>query len=437
MNVLDTHPLTGRFRSDGEAVGLAEYERAGGYQGLRKAVKDLTPAAVTEEIFKANLRGRGGAGFPAGIKWKAVPPHPGSACYVIANADEMEPGAFKDRVLLEGDPHQLIEGMAIAGWALQASTGYIFLRFEYQRAAQRIAVALAEAERAGYIGADVLSSGWSFELHLHTSAGRYICGESSALLNALEGHRAIPRAKEPRAAVAGLWGRPTLVNNVETLCNVPHIITRGAQWFTSVGVGPEGKRGGVDGGTKVYTISGRVNRPGWFELPMGTPLRTIVEEHGGGMRAGYGLRAVQPGGGSTAFLAPEHLDVPMDFDSPERVGSRLGTGTVMVYDDHTCPIGALHNLERFFAQESCGWCTPCRDGLPWVEKILLAIEEGRGQPEDLETLAMHTRLISMGTTFCAHAPGAMAPLESALVLFRGEFERHVREGRCPYGEGRS
>lgn len=436
MNRLDTHPLTGRFRQDGEATGLADYERAGGYQGLRKAVKELTPAAVTEEIVKANLRGRGGAGFPAGIKWKAVQPQPGTACYVVANADEMEPGAFKDRVLLEGDPHQLIEGMAIAGWALQATAGYIFLRFEYQRAAKRIALALAEAERAGYIGNNVLGSGWSFELHLHTSAGRYICGESSALLNALEGRRAIPRAKQPRAAIAGLWGRPTLVNNVETFCNVPHIITRGAAWFTSVGVGPEGKRGGVDGGTKVYTISGRVNRPGWVELPMGTPLRTIIEEHGGGMREGYGLRAVQPGGASTAFIAPEHLDVPMDFDSPERVGSRFGTGTVMVYDDRTCPIGALHNLERFFAQESCGWCTPCRDGLPWVEKILLAIEEGRGRPEDLETLVMHTRLINLGTTFCAHAPGAMSPLETALILFRDEFERHLREGRCPYGTAR-
>ncbi|MFA5531409.1 MAG: NADH-ubiquinone oxidoreductase-F iron-sulfur binding region domain-containing protein [Thiohalomonadaceae bacterium] len=435
MSLLDNHPLTGRFRSDGEAVGLAEYERAGGYEGLRKAVKSLSPEAVTDEVFKANLRGRGGAGFPAGIKWKAVPPHPGSACYVVANADEMEPGAFKDRVLMEGDPHQLIEGMVIAAWALQATAGYIFVRFEYQRAARRLEAALAEAERAGYLGSNVLGSGWSFDLHLHTSAGRYICGESSALLNALEGRRAIPRAKLPRPTTAGLWGHPTMVNNVETFCNVPHIITRGAAWFVSVGVGPPARRGGVDGGTKVYTLSGRVNRPGWYESPMGTPLRTLIEEHGGGMRTGYALRAVQPGGASTGFLAPEHLDMPMDFDSPERFGVRLGTGTVMVHDDHTCPVGALHNMERFFAQESCGWCTPCREGLPWVEKILLAFEEGQARPEDLEALAMHTRLIDLSTTFCAHAPGAMAPLESGLALFRDEFERHLREGRCPYLTG--
>lgn len=430
MTPLDAHPLTGRFQSDGAAVSLKAYERAGGYQALRKAL-GMTPDAVRDEVVRANLRGRGGAGFPAGIKWKSMaPPDDGSRC-VVANADEMEPGAFKDRVLMEGDPHQLIEGMIIAAHAVQADTGFIFLRYEYQVAARRLAAALAEAERAGYVGANVLRSGWSFHLHLHTSAGRYICGESGALLNALEGRRAVPRATLPRATTAGLWGRPTVVNNVETLCNVPHIITRGAEWFVSAGVGPPSKRGGVDGGTKVYTVSGRVNRPGWFELPMGTSLRAIIEEHAGGMRTGYGLRAVQPGGASTGFVAPGEVDVPMDFDSPERIHSRMGTGTVMVYDDQTCPIGVLHNLQHFFAQESCGWCTPCRDGLPWVEELLLAIEQGRGRPEDLALLHLHTRFLGMGHTFCALAPGAMAPLETGLVLFRDDFERHLREG-CPY-----
>ncbi len=430
-------PLTGRFRADGTPLTLAEYERAGGYAGLRKALTTMTAEAVVAEVDRANLRGRGGAGFPAGRKWKSVPANAGPTRYVIANADEMEPGAFKDRVLMEGDPHQLIEGMAIAAYAVQAQTGYIFLRYEYRQAARALATALTEAHRAGYLGDHVLGSDWSFALHLHVSAGRYICGESSALLNAMEGRRPVPRATLPRATTAGLWGAPTVVNNVETFCNVPHIITRGAEWFRALGIGPPSRRGEVDGGTKLYTLSGRVKRPGWCERPMGTSLRVLIEEEGGGMRDGYALRAVQPGGASTGFLGSTDLDVPMDFDSPERHGSRLGTGTVMVYDDRTCPIGVLHNLQHFFAQESCGWCTPCRDGLPWVEQLLFDLEAGRGRPEDLEILAQHVDALGPGHTFCALAPGAMAPLETGLTLFGDEFERHVREGRCSYLPGQA
>jgi NADH-quinone oxidoreductase subunit F len=385
---------------------------------------------VIGAVTDANLRGRGGAGFPAGRKWISVP-RDMKPCYLIANADEMEPGAFKDRVLMEGDPHQLIEGMLIAAYALEAQHGYIFLRAEYGCAAQRLQRAIDEARAAGYLGSNILRSGFSFDLRLHQSAGRYICGESTALINALEGRRAIPRAKPPRPTTAGLWGRPTIVNNVETLCNVPHIVQHGAPWFLDLSIAQTGKRG-KDGGTKVYGVSGRVKRPGWFELPMGTPLRAIVEEHGGGMREGYRLRAVQPGGGSTGFLGAEHLDVSMDFDSPEQKGARFGTGTVMVYDHTVCPVGALLNLEKFFAQESCGWCTPCREGLPWVAQILNEIEQGRGDASHLKLLHEHTRLLGMGKTFCAHAPGAMEPLKTGLALFAEDFERHLREGRCPY-----
>jgi NADH-quinone oxidoreductase subunit F len=252
-----------------------------------------------------------------------------------------------------------------------------------------------------------------------------MCGEETGLLNALEGKRATPRAKPPFPQVSGLWGKPTIVNNVETLCNVPHIITHGAAWFKDLSRTDEG-------GTKIYGVSGKVKRPGAWELPLGTPMRHILEEHAGGMRHGLTFRGVLPGGGSTDFLVAEHLDVPMDYDSIQKAGSRLGTGTLIVLDDHTCPVGMVLNLERFFAQESCGWCTPCRDGLPWTARMLQAIEEGYGQPEDLDYLAAHTTFLGPGNTFCALAPGAMEPLQSALTYFRDDFERHIRERRCPW-----
>jgi NADH-quinone oxidoreductase subunit F len=420
-------PLTKNIRSNGEALSLKEYEQAGGYEAVRKVVREMTPQAVTALVKDSNLKGRGGAGFPTGLKWSFVPmgddaPHPK---YLIANADEMEPGTFKDRLLLEGDPHQLIEGMIVGAYAIQADVAYIFLRWAYRVAAERLERAIAEAYANNYLGRNICGSDYSLEMYLHVSAGRYMCGEETALLNALEGKRATPRSKPPFPAVCGLWGKPTIVNNVETFCNVPHIVNHGTDWFKSLSHTSEG-------GTKIYGVSGKVKRPGAWELPLGTTVREILEEQAGGMRDGVKFRGVIPGGASTEFLLAEHLDVKMDFESVQKAGSRLGTGTMIVMDDQTCPVGLVHNLECFFAQESCGWCTPCREGLPWTAKILQAIEDGEGQPNDIQRLALHTKFLGPGHTFCALAPGAMEPLQSALNYFRDDFERHINEKRCPW-----
>lgn len=425
-------PLTQNICPGREPLDLEGYQKAGGYEAVRKALKHMTPQEIMEEVKASNLRGRGGAGFPTGMKWQFVPmgddaPRPK---YMICNADEMEPGTFKDRLLLEGDPHQMIEAMIVSAYAIQAEVAYIFIRGEYILAAQRLNRAIHEAREAGFLGKDILGSGYSLELHLHTSAGRYICGEETALLNALEGQRAVPRSKPPYPQTAGLWGKPSVVNNVETLYNVPHIVNNGAQWFKDLSRGK-------DGGTKIYGASGKVERPGAWELPMGTPVGEILEEYAGGMRDGFKFRGLLPGGASTGFLTEEHLEVPMDFDSVAEAGSRMGTGTMIVLDDRTCPVGMLRNLEHFFAQESCGWCTPCRDGLPWTERILEAIEQGEGELRDLELLSMHVDFLGPGNTFCAHAPGAIAPLETALKYFREDFERHIRERRCPHAKSPS
>lgn len=420
-------PLTSNIRPDREPLSLKEYEQAGGYQALRKVLNQMSPHEVQEEVTKSNLRGRGGAGFVTGKKWSFVPmgkdaPHPK---YLVNNADEMEPGTFKDRLLLEGDPHQVIEGMIVAAYAIEADVAYLFLRWAYKRAAKHLARAIGEAYGAGYLGKSILGSGWSLELYMHTSAGRYMCGEETALLNSLEGRRPNPRSKPPYPQVSGLFGKPTVANNAETLCNVPHIINNGADWYKRLS-----KSG--DGGTKLYGVSGRVKHPGLWELPMGTTVREILEEHAGGMCDGFKARGLLPGGASTDFLVPEHFDVKMDFDSVPKVGSRMGTGTMIVLDDKTCPVAMLQNLEKFFAQESCGWCTPCRDGLPWTARLLQAIDDGEGRPGDLERLALHAKFLGPGHTYCALAPGAVEPLQSALKYFRGDFEQHIRNKRCPW-----
>jgi NADH-quinone oxidoreductase subunit F len=418
--------LTKNIRPDGAAVTLVEYERAGGYRALRKAVQ-MAPKEITEIVKQSNLRGRGGAGFPTGQKWSFVPlgkdaPHPK---YLICNADEMEPGTFKDRLLLEGDPHEVIEGMIIASRAIEADVAYVFLRGEYVVSGERISRAIAEAGERGYLGKNILGSGFDLEMHVHMSGGRYMCGEETGLLNALEGKRANPRAKPPFPQTSGLFGKPTIVQNVETLANLPDILANGPQWFQNLSRTK-------DAGTKLYGASGKVKRPGLWELPMGTPLGEILEEHAGGMREGVKFRGVLPGGASTDFLVEQHLGVPMDFTEVQKVGSRLGTGTMIVLDDQTCPVGMVWNLEHFFAQESCGWCTPCWSGLNWAERMLEAFEEGRGSADDLERLDWITQFCAPGNTFCALAPGAVEPLQSALKYFREDFERHIREKRCPW-----
>jgi len=418
MEIMDK-PLTKNIRPDRAFATLADYESTGGYQGLRKTISQLQPKDVQQWVKDAGLRGRGGAGFCTGLKWSLVPMDDlAQTRYLVANADEMEPGTFKDRMLLEQDPHQLIEGMIIAAYAIQAQRAYIFLRGEYHVAKLRLEQALLEAKSKGYLGEHILNSAFNLEIVLHTGAGRYICGEETALLNALEGKRATPRAKPPFPLVSGLWGKPTVVNNVETLCNVPHILHYGVEWY-------QGLARGVDKGTKLFGAGGRVKSPGLWELPMGTPIREIIEQHAGGMRDGYTLRGFLPGGASTDFLLPEHLDVVMDFEAVAKAGSRMGTGVIIVLDDKTCPVKMVLNLEQFFAQESCGWCTPCRDGLPWTVALLKDIIAGKGRIEDLDTLAGLTRMLGPGNTFCALASGAVEPLQSALKYFRADFERYI------------
>jgi NADH-quinone oxidoreductase subunit F len=414
------------MKPDGEALTLNEYQRIGGYRGIRKALQ-LAPKEITDVVTKSELRGRGGAGFPTGSKWTFVPigkdaPHPK---YLVANADEMEPGTFKDRYLLEGNPHQLLEGMMIAARAIEADVAYVFLRGEYVLAAERLSRAIAEAYAAGHLGKKIFGSEVNLELYLHISAGRYMCGEETGLLNALEGKRANPRAKPPFPQTSGLFGKPTIVQNVETLSNLPHILNNGADWFKSLSRSS-------DAGTKLYGASGKVKRPGLWELPMGITIRELLEEHSGGMRDGVQFRGVLPGGASTDFLTEQHLDVKMDFTDVAKAGSRLGTGTMIVLDDQTCPVGMVWNLEEFFAQESCGWCTPCWSGLRWAERILGAFEQGQGKESDLEKLEWIIKFCAPGNTFCALAPGAAEPLQSALKYFREDFLRHVREKRCPW-----
>ena len=421
-----TKPMTRFIDGTLNCWSLTNYQVHGGYQGLFVALS-LTASEVLEQVKNSGLRGRGGAGFPTGLKWSFMPQGPQTPTqkYLNVNADEMEPGAFKDRYLLENTPHQIIEGLLIAAKAVNATKGYIFIRGDYYLAISRLQHAIVQCQANHLLGPNINGSDFSFELELHTSAGRYICGEETALINSLEGKRAIPRAKPPFPQVAGLWGKPTIVNNVETICNLPHILLFGSLWYQQLGRHQ-------DTGTKLFGVSGRVNNPGLWELPMGTPIREIIEQHANGMAPGYQLKAVLPGGGSTDFLLPHHLDTPMDYDAIGKIHSRMGTGTITVLDDKFCPIKLVLNLIAFFAQESCGWCTPCRDGLPWAQALLEKIERGNGEPSDLEQLIAICRFAAPGNTFCALAPGAVEPLQSALHFFLDDFNQHITEHCCPY-----
>lgn len=417
----DSHPLTWRIRPDLQPVWIDEYRKKDGYAAVEKTLTSMSAADVINVVKNSGLRGRGGAGFSTGIKWGLMPTDSKyDRKYLLCNADEMEPGTYKDRLLMEQLPHQLVEGMILSAYALGAYRGYIFLRGEYVEAADRLRRAIKEATAAGYLGHNILGSGFNFELFVHTGAGRYICGEETALISSLEGRRANPRAKPPFPAIAGAWGKPTCVNNVETLNNIPYILHFGSDWYKGLSAGKSS-----DAGTKLMGFSGRVRRPGVWEVPFGTTARELLEEYAGGMLDGYRFKAWQPGGAGTDFLMEEHLDLPMDFDSIAKAGSRLGTGLAMAVDDSINMVGLVRNLEEFFARESCGWCTPCRDGLPWSVKILSALEQGQGQPGDIEILEQLCSFLGPGKTFCAHAPGAVEPLQSALKYFRSEFEAGI------------
>ena len=419
----ETHPMTWRLRDDGQPVWLEEYQQKNGYSAARKALADMAAADIVNTVKDSGLKGRGGAGFPTGVKWSLMPADESQNIrYLLCNADEMEPNTWKDRLLMEQLPHLLIEGMLISARALKAYRGYIFLRGEYVDAARNLKRAVEEAKAAGLLGKNILGSGFDFELFVHTGAGRYICGEETALINSLEGRRANPRAKPPFPAAVGVWGKPTCVNNVETLCNVPAIIGNGVEWYTSLARPESG-----DHGTKLMGFSGKVKTPGIWEVPFGITARELFEDYAGGMRDGFTLKCWQPGGAGTGFLLPEHLEASMFSGGVAQYGTRMGTGLALAVDHTVSMVSLLRNMEEFFARESCGWCTPCRDGLPWSVKTLRALENGQGTPEDMEILARLVDFLGPGKTFCAHAPGAVEPLGSAIKYFRAEFEAGINK----------
>ncbi len=405
---------------------LEEYHQAGGYEALTGVIEGKTPAEVKEILFDATLLGRGGAGFPAGQKVRTVAddaPHPR---YVVCNADEMEPGTFKDRVFLHTNPHMLIEGMVIAAYAIQADHGIIFIRPEYESAAKILEREIELAKAAGYLGDRILGSGLSFDLVVHRSGGRYICGEVTAQVNALMGKRPNPKQPPPYATDKGLWDKPTLIQNVETLACMPHIVANGAQWFKELALTPDAA------GTKIFCVSGRVNRPGAYELPLGVKLSEVIEVHCQGMKDNGRFKACLPGGASTGFLPAEHYHIPLDFTSLKEVGNRLGTGAIMVFDHRTCMVAATVNLTEFFARESCGWCTPCREGFPYLLDLLRRIESGQATPDIIPTIK--TMCAHMWNAYCAFAPGGVAPIESLLEHFEEEVMAHIDQGGCPFKE---
>ncbi|MGH9773351.1 MAG: NADH-quinone oxidoreductase subunit NuoF [Candidatus Acidiferrales bacterium] len=402
---------------------LEVYLQHEGYKALEKALKTMTPEQIIEETKRSNLRGRGGAGFPAGMKWSFVPKDSSKPKYIIANADESEPGTCKDRPLMEMDPHLLIEGMIIAGRAVGSHHGYIYVRGEYRYVIEILDAAIAEAYRAGYLGKNIFGSGFDFDLCTHTGAGAYECGEESALMESLEGKRGYPRIRPPFPAVVGLYGCPTVINNAETLSSVPAIILRGAEWYAGLGT-PR------NGGTRLYAISGHVNRPGIYELPMGFNLKRMIEDVAGGIPGGKKLKAVIPGGSSCPLLTAAEADVAMDFESVAKAGSMLGSGGVVVIDEDTCMVDVARRIMHFYAHESCGWCIPCREGTAWLLSMLDRFHEGGGRTEDIPLIGELAENM-LGHTFCPLGDAAAMPTISIVKKWRSEFEDHLK-GKCPY-----
>ncbi len=430
MPATETRIITKRLRDHPQdSWTLQRARQTGGYEALRKALS-MEPAAIAEEVKTSQLRGRGGAGFPTATKWSFLPAGV-EPRYLVVNCDEAEPSTFKDRMLAELDPHQLIEGIAIASFALGVHQAFVYVRGEFALGADRLRTAVAEARAAGLIGPDVMGSGYDLEVVVHRGAGAYICGEETALLESLEGERGMPRIRPPFPAIAGLYAKPTVVNNVETLATLPAIINGGGEWYAAMGV--DRSRG-----TRIFSLSGNVNRPGNYELELGLTFRQLIDDLGGGVAGQGPVKFLIPGGASSQWLTGDHLDVPLDMDLvTKEYGVMLGSGAVMVYNQDACPIRVALRLAKFFAHESCGKCTPCREGTGWIQKVLYRIEHGEGRPQDLDLLLDVGDNISPGlnapfsqTTICPLGPSAVSAIVSLNNFFRAEVDAHVKEGAC-------
>ncbi len=413
---------------------LDAYRADGGYQALQKAVDEMTPAQVVDVVKSSNLRGRGGAGFPTGLKWTFLPKgHPGPI-YMCINADESEPCTFNNRILMEEDPHQVLEGIILGCYATRATTAYVYVRYEYGPATRAFQKAIDEAYQAGLLGRNILGKDFHLDAFVHRGAGAYICGEETGLIESLEGKRAWPRIKPPFPAVEGVFRKPTVVNNIETMACVTHIVGRGAEWFKSIGVpaDPKNPRDAGSYGPKLYCVSGHVNNPCCVELPMGVTTRELVDKYGGGVWKGRKAKGSIPGGISMGIMTEAEFDVPLDFNGPGKVGCLgLGTAAVTVFDEETSIADVLYNICRFFAHESCGQCTPCREGTGWMLKIADRLRRGQGRLEDLKILEEVGDGIGImpGTTICGLADGAGWPVKNAVRKFRGELEQYIKSGR--------
>ncbi len=405
-----------------DSFTLAAYRRAGGYQALAKALR-TPPDDLVAMVKESGLRGRGGAGFPTGMKWGFIPQGDGKPHYLVVNADESEPGTCKDIPLMLATPHLLIEGAIIAAYAIRAERAFIYVRGEVLHVVRRLQQAVADAYQAGYLGRDILGSGFGLELVVHAGAGAYECGEETALLTSLEGHRGLPRLKPPFPAVAGLYACPNVINNVETIASVPSIVANGGAWFA--GLGTEKSKG-----FGIFSLSGHVTRPGQYEAPLGITLRDLLEL-AGGIRAGHRLKFWTPGGSSTPIFTDEHLDTPLDFESTAAAGSMLGTRALQLFDETTCVVRAVLRWTEFYQHESCGKCTPCREGTFWMVRVLRRLERGEGTDEDLEKLLDMCGNI-FGRVFCPLGDGAVSPVTSSIKYFRDEYLEHAKRGRCPF-----
>jgi NADH-quinone oxidoreductase subunit F len=399
------------------------YMKNGGYQAVPRVLKDLSPEQVIDIVKKSGLRGRGGAGFPTGLKWGFVPKDSPKNRFLLCNADEGEPGTFKDRELMAKNPHQLLEGVIIGSYAIGAHLSFIYIRGEFAFEAKRLEEAIDEAQSKGFLGKNILGSGYDLDIKVYRGGGAYICGEETSLLSSIEGVRPLVRLRPPYPAISGCYSCPSAVNNVETLSNVPHIILNGAEWYSKIGT-PKST------GTKIFCLSGQVNKPGNYELPMGTPLKELIYEYGGGIKNGKKLKAVIPGGVSTQILPASKVEVRLDFESLIEAGSMLGSGAVIVMDEDTCMVKTTYRLVRFYEEESCGECTPCREGTYWLSRIMRRIEYGQGRMEDIDLLLDLCDNI-FGKTICPLGDSVTIPISSSLQYFRDEYEYHIRNKKCP------